>query len=159
MSISAKRQELAHMAISEVMNPYLLTVGPYASLAEAYELMKKNKIRRLPVVKDKKLIGIITHRDILEAKPSDVHHSLNIWELNQLLSTLIVELVMTRKPITIYQTDTVGHAAEIMLDEKIGGIPVLDANDKLAGIITESDIFRLIMRRWRDDNMLRVRTG
>ena len=159
MTSSTKRPELVHMAISEVMNPYLLTIEPYASLAVAYELMKKNKIRRLPVVKDKKLVGIITHRDVLEAKPSDVFHSLTIWELNNLLSTLIVELVMTRKPITVYQTDTVGHVAEVMLDEKIGGIPVLDANDKLVGIITESDIFRLIMRRWRDDNMLRSRTG
>ncbi|MBM2829612.1 MAG: acuB [Gammaproteobacteria bacterium] len=159
MNASIKRQELVHMAISEVMNPYLLTVDPYASLAEAYELMKKNKIRRLPVVNNNELVGVITHRDILEAKPSDVTHSLSIWELNQMLSKLIVEHVMTRKPITIYQTDTVGHAAEIMLDEKIGGIPVLDANDKLTGIITESDIFRLIMRRWRDDNMLRSRTG
>lgn len=147
------------MEVSEVMNPYLLTVNSFASLAEAYELMKKNKIRRLPVLRDKKLVGIITHRDVLEAKPSDVYHSLTIWELNHLLSTLLVEHVMTHKPITIYQTSTVGHAAEIMLDEKIGGIPVLDANDNLVGIITESDIFRLIVRQWRDDNMLRVRTG
>lgn len=61
---------------------------------------------------------------------------------------------MTRKPINIYQNSTIGHAAELMLDNKIGGIPVLDANDKLTGLITESDISRLIVRRWRDENIL-----
>ncbi|MBI4006371.1 MAG: CBS domain-containing protein [Gammaproteobacteria bacterium] len=148
------KQNLVHTLVSDCMNPYLITIGPYASLAEAYEIMIKNQIRRLPVVNKDELIGIITMSDILEAKPSDIKHSLSTDEMNTLLSTIIVELVMTRKPIIIYQTDTLGHASELMLDNKIGGLPVVDANNKLAGLITESDIFRMIVRKWRDDNII-----
>ncbi|HSR63790.1 MAG TPA: CBS domain-containing protein [Gammaproteobacteria bacterium] len=136
------------------MTPYLITIDRYATLAEAYEIMVKNKIRRIPVVIDKKLVGIITMSDILEAKPSDVGHSLNSDEMNELLSTITVDTVMTKKPLEIYQTDTLGHAAEMMLDEKIGGLPVLDANRNLVGLITESDIFRTVVKKWRDDNIL-----
>ena len=136
------------------MTPYLLTIGPYATLAEAYELMKKNKIRRLPVVKDDNLVGIITDKDILEVKHEDIKQSRNIDSISQYLSTIIVEYAMEHKPITIYQTDMIGHAAELMLDEKIGGLPVIDANGKLVGLITESDIFRMIVKKWRDDNLI-----
>lgn len=147
-------RHLVHTQVSDVMTPYLITIDRYATLAEAYEIMVKNKIRRIPVVNDKKLVGIITMSDILEAKPSDVGHSLNSDEMNELLSTITVDTVMTKKPLEIYQTDTLGHAAEMMLDEKIGGLPVLDANRNLVGLITESDIFRTVVKKWRDDNIL-----
>ncbi len=137
------------------MNPYVVTVTPYVTLAAAYELLQKNKIRRLPVIDDsKKLIGIITLKDILEAKPSDIKHSLSLEEAYRYLSTLTVSVAMKNKPVSIYQTSTIGHAAELMLDNKIGGLPVLDANEELVGLITESDIFRLIVKRWRDENYL-----
>lgn len=147
-------RHLVHTQVSDVMTPYLITIDRYATLAEAYEIMVKNKIRRIPIVIDKKLVGIITMSDILEAKPSDVGHSLNSDEMNELLSTITVDTVMTKKPLEIYQTDTLGHAAEMMLDEKIGGLPVLDANRNLVGLITESDIFRTVVKKWRDDNIL-----
>lgn len=148
-------KNLVQIPVDEIMNPYVITVTPYMSLAEAYELMVKNSIRRLPVVEDgKKLIGIITLKDVLEAKPSDVKHSLSLEEIYQRLSGLVVSVAMTAKPVTIYQTSTVGHAAELMLDNKIGGLPVLDANGELAGVVTESDIFRLIVKKWQDENIL-----
>jgi len=142
--------------ISEIMNPYLITVSPYDNLAQAYELLVKNKIRRLPVVDgNKKLIGILTLKDILEAKPSDIKHTLYIDDIFKHLSGLTVTTAMTNNPITIYQTSTVGNAAELMLEHKIGGLPVLDAGGSLVGLVTESDIFRLIVRRWRDENYLK----
>lgn len=138
------------------MNPYLITVSPYDNLAQAYELLVKNKIRRLPVVDgNKKLIGILTLKDILEAKPSDIKHTLYIDDIFKHLSGLTVTTAMTNNPITIYQTSTVGNAAELMLEHKIGGLPVLDAGGSLVGLVTESDIFRLIVRRWRDENYLK----
>ena len=138
------------------MNPYLITVSPYDNLAQAYELLVKNKIRRLPVVDgNKKLIGILTLKDILEAKPSDIKHTLYIDDIYKHLSGLTVTTAMTNNPITIYQTSTVGNAAELMLEHKIGGLPVLDAGGSLVGLVTESDIFRLIVRRWRDENYLK----
>ena len=146
-------RSLVQENVSEIMNPYLITVSPYDTLAQAYELLVKNKIRRLPVVdNNKKLIGILTLKDILEAKPSDIKHTLYIDDIYKHLSGLTVVVAMTSKPITIYQTSTVGNAAELMLEHKIGGLPVLDAGDSLVGLITESDIFRLIVRRWRDEN-------
>ena len=146
--------QLVHLPVSEIMTPYLVTINQYANLAEAYEIMVKDKIRRIPVVDKDKLIGIITLRDIQEAKPSDIRHSLNQDEVNELLSTILVEHVMKHPPLTVYQTDTMGHAAEIMLEKKIGGIPVIDANKKLVGLVTESDIFRTIVRQWRTDNLI-----
>lgn len=141
--------------VSEVMNPYVITVTPYTSLSECYELMQKNRIRRLPVAEDnKKLVGIITMKDILEAKPSDVKHSLGLEEIYRHLSRLTVAVAMTDKPVTIYQASTVGNAAELMLDNKIGGLPVIDVNNELVGLITESDIFRLIVKKWREENIL-----
>ena len=150
-------KSLVQELVSEVMNPYLITVSPYDTLARAHELLVKNKIRRLPVVdNNKKLIGILTLKDILEAKPSDVKHSLYIDDIYKHLSGLTVTTAMTAKPVTIYQTSTIGNAAELMLEHKIGGLPVLDAGDSLVGLITESDIFRLIVRRWRDENYLKT---
>jgi acetoin utilization protein AcuB len=148
-------KSLVQESVSDIMNPYVVTVSPYATLAEAYEIMQKNRIRRLPVVEDgKKLIGIVTLKDVLEAKPSDIKHTLPPEEAYRFLSTLTVAAAMTSRPVTIYQTSTIGNAAELMLDNKIGGLPVMDANDELAGLITESDIFRLIVKRWRDENYL-----
>jgi acetoin utilization protein AcuB len=144
-------KHLANEMVSEVMNPYLITVDPYQSLAEAYELMKKNHIRRLPVVKEGKLVGIITLADILNAKPSDVSHAMSFEKVAASLSQIIVELVMSDELVTIYQTDTLGHAAELMMENKIGGLPVLDARHELIGLITESDLFRKLAHQWRDD--------
>lgn len=149
-------RSLVQEYVAEIMNPYLLTVSLYDTLAQAHEIMAKNKIRRLPVVdKYKKLAGIITLKDILEAKPSDVRHTLYIEDIYAHLSGLTVSTAMTVNPVTIYQTDTVGHAAELMLENKIGGLPVLDADGNLTGVITESDIFRLLVRRWREENSLK----
>lgn len=149
-------RSLVQEYVSEIMNPYLLTVSLYDTLAQAHEIMAKNKIRRLPVVdKHKKLAGIITLKDVLEAKPSDVRHTMYIEDIYAHLSRLTVSTAMTANPVTIYQTDTVGHAAEVMLEHKIGGLPVLDADGNLAGVVTESDIFRLLVRRWREENTLK----
>ncbi len=145
------KQNLVALQVRECMTPYLITIGPYAGLDEAYELMNKNMIRRLPVVDDdENLIGIITEKDILEAKPSDVRKSLTTDEMNLLLSTIHIDLVYTRNPITIIETDTLGQATVLMLDAKIGCLPVVDKNKKLVGLITVTDIFR----KWRDDNRI-----
>ena len=148
---------LVQELVSEIMNPYVITVTPYDTLARAHELLVKNRIRRLPVVEGKrKLVGILTLKDIIEAKPSDVKHTLYIDDIYKHLSGLTVTTAMTSKPIAIYQTSTVGNAAELMLENKIGGLPVLDAENSLVGLITESDIFRLIVRRWREENYLKT---
>jgi acetoin utilization protein AcuB len=125
----------------------VVTVTPDMTLPEAQRLMTEQGIRRLPVVENSHLVGIVTRGDTRGADPSGVT-SLSTWELNDLLAKMKMGQIMTPKPITISQEATVGEAAQIMLEHKISGLPVVDGAGKLVGIITESDIFRLVVRAW-----------
>lgn len=124
----------------------VISVTPDTLITSAHQIMKSNDIRRLPVVKDKKLVGIITIGDVREASPSGAT-SLSIWELNYLLSQLTVEKVMTKDPITVNLNTSIFEVARIMLEDKVSGLPVVDGNGKLVGIITESDIFKMIVKK------------
>ncbi|MCB0181736.1 MAG: CBS domain-containing protein, partial [Anaerolineae bacterium] len=106
---------------------------------------------RLTVIDDENnLLGILTLGDIREASASDAT-SLNIWELNYLLEKLAVRKIMTPNPITVYVNDSITTAASMMLENKISGLPVLDpADDSLVGIITESDIFSMVVQTWEE---------
>jgi CBS domain-containing protein len=121
-----------------------VTITPRTSLSEAHRLMKQKKVRRLPVVDDGKLVGIVALSDVLEAEPSGAT-TLSIYELNYLLAELKVDKIMKHNVITVKPDATIRDAASIMLEHKIGGLPVLE-DGKLVGIITESDIFRMIVR-------------
>jgi acetoin utilization protein AcuB len=130
--------------VRDWMTPNPITIDPLTTLPEAHKLMKECHIRRLPVVEHDKVVGILTLGDVREASPSDAT-SLSIFELNYLLAKLTVEKIMTRDPIVIAPTATIREAAQLMLDHKLGGLPVVE-NDKLVGIITESDIFRVLVQ-------------
>lgn len=129
--------------VKDWMTSNPVVVPSSINLPKAHQVMKDNKIRRLPIVDDGELVGIVTLGDVREAGPSDAT-SLSIYELNYLLSNLTVGDIMTTAPITVKPNDTLYSAAEIMLTRKIGGLPVLEAG-KVVGIITESDIFRAAM--------------
>lgn len=127
------------------MSQDVITVKPKTTLPEAHQIMMDEEIRRLPVVDDDfMLIGIITLGDVRGAQPSPAT-SLSIWELNYLLSSLLVEKIMTPRPVTIKAEATIGDAARTMLEHRISGLPVVDEEGKLAGIITESDIFSMVV--------------
>ena len=89
-----------------------------------------------------RLTGIVTERDIKAASPSKAT-SLDIYEMTHLLSEIKVRDIMTAKPLRIRPKDTVERAAAIMRDNKVGGLPVVDEEDRVVGIITDTDIFRL----------------
>jgi len=127
------------MIVKNWMSKKVITIEPDESLSEAINILKRNNIRRLPVVKNGKLIGIVTDRDLKEASPSKVT-SLDIWELHYLMSKIKVKSVMTKNVLTVSPDSTVEHAAILMHDNKIGGLPVMDKKE-LVGIITEQDIF------------------
>jgi CBS domain-containing protein len=137
-----KKEQVKNWMTAEVM-----TISPDAILPEAHRMMSDHGIRRLPVMKQGQLIGIITLGDVREAEPSDAT-SLSIWEMNYLLSQLKVKKVMTQNPITISPFATISEAAWTMLEYKVSGLPVVDQDRKLLGIITESDIFRLVVQEW-----------
>jgi acetoin utilization protein AcuB len=130
--------------VRDWMTPNPISIDPQTTLPEAHKLMKECHIRRLPVVDNGKVVGILTLGDVREASPSNAS-SLSIFELNYLLAKLTVEKIMTRDPLVIAPTATIREAAQLMLDRKIGGVPVVE-NVKLVGIITESDIFRVLVQ-------------
>lgn len=137
---------LEHIRVSEWMTSPVQTVTPETPISEAHQMMKEKKIRRLPVVDQHgKLIGIVTIGDIREASPSDAT-TLSIWELNYLWAQLTISKVMTRNPLTIRMDAPILDAAQIMLEKKISGLPVVDDSGKLVGILTESDIFRMLVK-------------
>jgi CBS domain-containing protein len=140
------KQEL----VSDWMTRDVITIAPETTLKNAHDIMNDKNIRRLPVVSDSKVVGIVTLGDIRGAEPSQAT-SLSIWEVNHLLAELKVDEIMSSKVASIQQTEILGDAAKIMLEKKFSGLPVVDEEDHLVGIITESDIFRLVVNEWHND--------
>jgi CBS domain-containing protein len=138
------KQEL----VKDWMTRNVVTITPDTALPEAHRLMTDKRIRRLPVVQDGLLVGIITLGDVRGAEPSGAT-SLSVWELNYLLGKVKIEEIMNRNLITISPNATISQAAGLMLEHKISGLPVVDNATGLVGIITESDIFRMVVRAWR----------
>jgi acetoin utilization protein AcuB len=137
---------LENVMVREWMTTPVFSVSPLTSLSAAHQTMKEHGIRRLPVVDHDRLVGIITIGDVREASPSDAT-TLSIWELNYLWAQLTVEKIMTRAVITVRPDDSILDAAQIMLEHKVSGLPVLDAEEKIVGILTESDIFRMLVEQ------------
>jgi CBS domain-containing protein len=140
------KQEL----VSDWMTKEVITIAPETSLKDAHDIMNEKSIRRLPVVSQGRVVGIVTLGDIRGAEPSKAT-SLSVWEVNHLLANLKVFEIMTRNPATIHENESIGEAAKFMLENKFSGLPVLDDADQLIGIITESDIFRLVVNEWHKD--------
>lgn len=132
------------MFVNERMSHPVISIHPDLPIQDALALMKREGIRRLPVVDDHgKLAGIVSDRDLLEASPSDAT-SLSVWELNYLLSKITVSDIMQTDVLTIDEHTPVEEAARIMADNKIGGMPVMK-EDEMVGIITETDLFKLFL--------------
>lgn len=132
------------MLVGERMSSPVITIHPEMPMQDALNLMHQEHVRRFPVVNKRgNLVGIISERDLLHASPSDAT-SLSIWEINYLLSKIIVKDIMTRDVITICEDTPLEDAARIMADNKIGGLPILREGN-LVGIITETDLFKIFL--------------
>jgi acetoin utilization protein AcuB len=129
------------MLIQDWMAKDVMTVDENTSLMRATRIMKENNIRRLPVVSHGKLIGIITDRDVKDASPSKTT-SLDIHELYYLLSEMKVKDIMTITPLTLHGKETLEKAAMIMLNSRISGLPVVDDDGHLIGLLSETDVLR-----------------
>jgi acetoin utilization protein AcuB len=110
----------------------------------AIRLMKENAIKMLPVLKKGKLVGILTDGDLKRASASDAT-SLEIHELLYLLTQIRIKNIMTSNPITVPDDYTIGETAEILLENAISGAPVVDRKGQIVGVITQSDIFRVLL--------------
>ncbi len=129
------------MKVKERMTIGVKTVQMDTSVAEAFRLMKENNIRRLPVMDKNKLVGIVTLTDLNQAAPSTAT-TLSIHELNYLLAKTKIKDILPKKQrvVTVSPENYIETAAKIMRSKKVSGLPVLD-NEKLVGIVTETDIF------------------
>jgi acetoin utilization protein AcuB len=132
------------MLVKDWMSKDPITINDDTSMMKAIHLMKQNRFRRLPVLNEGRLVGIVSDRDLKEASPSKAT-TLDVHELYYLLAELHVKDIMTRDPVTVSPESTVEHAAQLMLENTISGLPVVDDQGKVVGILTQSDVFRAFM--------------
>jgi len=132
------------MKVRELMTGAPITVSPETPVFDARQTMIRERIRHLLVTERHRLVGIVTDRDIRLNLPSQAT-SLSVWEMNYLLAQLTVDKVMTTAVIIIGPDLDARDAARLMLEHKIGALPVLDA-EHLIGIITETDVLRAFAR-------------
>lgn len=132
------------MLIKGWMTSDVMTIDEDTSMMKASQIMKENNIRRLPVMHKGKLVGMITDRDIKEASPSKAT-TLDVHELYYLLSELKVKDIMSKNVYTIGPEETVEKAAVKMLEHRISGLPVVNEKGKVVGVITQGDIFKVLV--------------
>ena len=145
---------MKYFLVNDWMQQEVITAEPKMGMLKAHKLMRDNDIRRLPIVNGRgKLEGIVTRSDIRLAEPSGAT-TLNMWEINYLLSQLKVQEIMTKKVITCQPDDTVKTAAIRMQKNKIGALPIVDDGNKVVGILTESDIFRVLLAWFNEEEDL-----
>ena len=133
------------MLVAEVMTRNPVTIRDDDGIDEGLHLMRERKVRRLPVLDASgKMVGIVSDKDLLHAAPSPAT-SLSVHELHYLLAKLKIKQVMSGPVITVTPDTPLEEAARIMADNKIGGLPVVDEKGGLMGIITETDVFKVLL--------------
>jgi CBS domain-containing protein len=111
-------------------------------------MMRQHRIRHLPVVENGRLVGIISQGDLRQASTTAAINA-DLYEINFMLSRLTVGKIMTRKVFTVTPEAFVVHAAELMTENKIAGLPVVDEDGSVIGIVTESDLLKMLVRKLR----------
>ncbi len=132
------------MLVKGWMTSDVITVDEETSMMKASQIMKENNIRRMPVMQKGKLVGMITDRDIKEASPSKAT-TLDVHELYYLLSELKIKDIMKKNLVTVGPEETVEKAAVKMLEHRISGLPVVNEKGKVVGIITQGDVFKVLV--------------
>jgi acetoin utilization protein AcuB len=128
------------MLVKDSMKRDPVTVKKDDSFRYALKLIRKEGIKHLPVLEGKRLVGIVTDRDLRQVAPSPAT-SLEVHELNYLLERLKIEAIMTKKVITVSPESSLQEAAKLLIAHKVGCLPVVE-REELVGIITESDFLR-----------------
>ena len=132
------------LLVENWMNPNVITVDADDSMLDATKLLKEHNIRHLPVLEKGKLVGVVTDRDLKRASASDAT-TLEAHELLYLIANIKVREIMTKNPITVPYNFTIEEAAEILLQAKISGMPVVDKDGDVIGTITQTDLFKVLI--------------
>jgi acetoin utilization protein AcuB len=132
------------MKVGEVMSTNVVTVTEETLVNDAKKIMDAHRIRRLPVMRKDRLVGLVTRHMLLEASPSPAT-SLNVWELQYLLAKMTVKEIMVKDPVTISPDIPVEEALELGQEKGFGAFPVVE-DGRLVGVVTESDIVRMMTR-------------
>jgi len=132
------------MLVKNWMSKDVITVNVDDSMQHAINMMKENSIRMLPVLMEGKLVGVLTDRDLKRASPSDAT-TLDVHELLYLISKIKIKDIMKKKPVTVPDNFTVEETAEVLLKNKISGVPVVGEQGQLVGFITQHDLFKALI--------------
>ncbi len=128
------------MLVKDVMKTQLVTLNVDSKLGFANDIMYLGRIRHLPVVKGDTLVGILTQRDLYRSSLTSI---LTNWKENkEFLDSIRVSEVMSKNVVTINPDATIEEAAQVMIDKKVGCLPVVKEKDKLIGLITETDVLQ-----------------
>lgn len=131
------------MLVKERMSKPVISVPPEMPILDALNMLQRERIRRAPVIKEGRMVGIVSIKDLLNAAPSDAT-SLSVWEMNYLVSKIKVKDVMTRDVMIVDENTPIEEAARIMADNKVGGLPVM-RDGRVVGLITETDLFKILL--------------
>lgn len=133
------------MLVKDIMTPHVYTINQNQTLLELQGLMSDDNLRRVPVLNDAgQVVGIITDRDVKLASPSEAS-TLSRYEASYLLSRIKVKDVMTHNVKTVYATADLADVAALMYQDHIASVPVMDEENNLCGIVTDSDVFRALV--------------
>ena len=132
------------MLVKNWMSAPAITIDAHGSMQDALALLKKHNISMLPVMERTRLAGVVTDGDLKKASPSDAS-SLGAHELLYLLSTIQIKDIMAKSPVTVPADFTIEETAEVLMDNGISGVPVVDEHGGVIGVITDTDLFRVII--------------
>ena len=132
------------MFVADRMTKHPITMTSSATVGEVDRIMKKNKIHRMLIVDEDKLVGYLSDRDVMRVAPSPAT-SLSKFEIRELLDKLSVKDIMQKKVVTVDEDATIEEAALIMYQNKVGGLPVISQVGKVVGIITATDILKTFL--------------
>jgi len=132
------------MLVKNWMSKDVITVEPEDSMQQALSLMKEHKIRMLPVLQRGKLVGVVSDTDLKRASASDAT-MLDVHEMLYLISKIKIKDIMATEPFTVSPDFTVEETAEILMEHKISGVPVVEEGGKVVGVITRDDLFKVLI--------------
>jgi CBS domain-containing protein len=135
--------------VCDIMTSPAIVIEPGTTVPVAIALMKEHRVRHLPVVEGERLAGIISRGDLREASVAAAINA-DFYELNFLLNHLTVDRLMSHKVFTVTPDTMIVDAAELMTEHKIAGLPVVNPDGSVLGIVTESDLLRLLVRKLRE---------